>query len=102
MYAPHRHRRLVEPFVGGLAVALGLIPDKALLNDINSHLINFYIWLKKGLHPMLEMKYDRDLYYTYRSRFNQLIIEGRSNTQEAAELFYYLNRTGYNGLVSNF
>ena len=27
-----RHRRLVEPLCGGLAVALGLMPEKALLN----------------------------------------------------------------------
>jgi len=98
MYEPHRHRRLVEPFVGGLAVSLGLMPQRALLNDINPHIINFYLWLKKGLHPKLEMRYDRELYNTYRSHFNQLIAKGKNNTQEAAELFYYLNRTCYNGL----
>ncbi len=98
IYNPHRHRRLVEPFVGGLVVTLGLIPKRALLNDINPHLINFYLWLKRGLRSKLEMRYDRTLYYTYRSRFNQLIAEGKDNTQEAAELFYYLNRTCYNGL----
>jgi DNA adenine methylase len=98
LYRPHRHRRLVEPFVGGLAVALGLMPERALLNDINPHLINFYLWLKRGLRPRLEMRYDRELYYAYRDRFNRLITEGKSDTQEAAELFYYLNRTGYNGL----
>ncbi len=35
-------RRLVEPFCGGIAIALGLEPERALLNDINSHAINFY------------------------------------------------------------
>ncbi len=40
------HRRLVEPFCGGLAVTLGLMPAKAPLNDINPHLINFYKQLK--------------------------------------------------------
>ena len=33
LWQPHRHRRLVEPFCGGLAVALGLGPERALLND---------------------------------------------------------------------
>ena len=42
LWAPHRHRRLVEPFCGGLAVTLGLMPQRALLNDVNPHLINFY------------------------------------------------------------
>ena len=48
-WKPEKHRRLVEPFAGGLAVALGLLPRRALLNDINPHLIHFYEWLKKGL-----------------------------------------------------
>ena len=42
-------RRLVEPFCGGLAVALGLGPARALLNDANPHLVNFYRWIKRGL-----------------------------------------------------
>ena len=42
------HRRLVEPFCGGLAVALGLHPAQALLNDINPHMIGFYRWLRRG------------------------------------------------------
>ena len=40
--------RLVEPFCGGLSVALGLQPERALLNDVNPHLMNFYHWLKLG------------------------------------------------------
>src|SRR5690554_6894405 len=91
-------RRLVEPFCGGLAVCLGLRPEKALLNDINPHLINFYKRLKVGLVTSIRMENDRSLYYTYRDRFNQLIHEGRAHSKEGAELFYYLNRTGYNGL----
>ena len=43
-----RARRLVEPFCGGLAVALGLKPAAALLNDANPHLVNFYRWLQRG------------------------------------------------------
>jgi hypothetical protein len=50
LWRAHAHRRLVEPFCGGLAVTLGLQPQRALLNDINPHLINFYEWLKRGLH----------------------------------------------------
>src|SRR5262245_20519223 len=49
-----KRRRLVEPFCGGLAVTLGLLPSRALLNDINPNLINFYSWLKKGLIIELE------------------------------------------------
>jgi DNA adenine methylase len=97
-WAPHAHRRLVEPFVGGMAVALGLQPQQALLNDTNPHLINFYRWLQQGLISPIPMANDSDLYYQHRARFNALIRQGDAEGQEAAALFYYLNRTGYNGL----
>ncbi|HUF23494.1 MAG TPA: Dam family site-specific DNA-(adenine-N6)-methyltransferase [Vicinamibacterales bacterium] len=92
------HRRLVEPFCGGLAVALALRPRRAHLNDINPHLINFYRWLGRGLVVTLAMANAEARYYTHRRRFNELLAEGEAETAEAAALFYYLNRTGYNGL----
>ncbi|MFB2835424.1 DNA adenine methylase [Floridanema evergladense] len=93
------YNRLVEPFVGGMAIALGLLPEKALLNDINPHLINFYRWLQRGLKIDIPLENDKDCYYQYRDRFNQLVKAGQSNTKSAAELFYFLNRSTYNGLV---
>jgi DNA adenine methylase len=94
----HEHRRLVEPFCGGLAVALGLLPRRALLNDVNPHLISFYCHLKRGLVVTLPMENASETYYAYRARFNGVLAAGRSDTVEAASLFYYLNRTGFNGL----
>lgn len=97
-WQPENHRRLVEPFCGGLAVALGLMPERALLNDVNPHVVNFYNWLKRGLSIEITMRYDQVLFYRHRRRFNRLLQSGNADTQEAASLFYYLNRTGYNGL----
>jgi len=94
----HRGRRLVEPFCGGLAVATGLMPHRALLNDINPHVVNFYRQLKKGLTISIEMENTQTSYYAARERFNELLEDGQAHTAEAASLFYYLNRTGYNGL----
>ncbi len=98
IWQSYDHLRLVEPFCGGLAIALGLQPQKALLNDINPHVINFYEWLQKGLSFDIEAKYDRDFYYAQRVEFNRLIQNGEIDSNKAAQLFYYLNRTGYNGL----
>lgn len=97
-WSAESHRRLVEPFCGGLAVALGLRPERALLNDVNPHLINFYRSLRKGLVITLPMSNAEARYYTHRRRFNALLANGGAETVEAASLFYYLNRTGYNGL----
>jgi len=98
LWLNHSHRRLVEPFCGGLAVTLGLSPKNALVNDVNEHLINFYKWLKKGLIIDFNMINAEDEYYGNRNRFNSLITSGQAKSKESAGLFYYLNRTGYNGL----
>jgi DNA adenine methylase len=98
LWGPHRNRRYVEPFCGGLAAALGLKPLHSVLNDINPHLINFYTHLKRGLEITVEMTNDEEAFYRHRGRFNQLIKRGEQESAEAAQLFYYLNRTCFNGL----
>ncbi|HYO99379.1 MAG TPA: Dam family site-specific DNA-(adenine-N6)-methyltransferase [Pyrinomonadaceae bacterium] len=98
VWGEHKHRRLVEPFCGGLAVTLGLLPERALLNDVNPHLINFYRHVKRGLKISIRAEKERDVFYTHRNRFNELIKARKERSAEAAQLFYYLNRTGYNGL----
>jgi len=74
------------------------LPDNALLNDINPHLINFYLQLKRGFVSGFGAKNDEAFFYASRQDFNRLLREGKSDTKEAAALFYYLNRTGFNGL----
>lgn len=98
IWEPHRGRRFVEPFCGGLAVSLGFSPWRAILNDINPHVINFYRWLQRGLTISFPMANSESAYYRQRIRFNQLLANDNRNSAEAAGLFYYLNRTGYNGL----
>src|SRR5258707_892653 len=116
---PFSTRRLIEPFCGGLAVTLGLMPERAVLNDRNPHLIHFYEWLKRGLFIRsqktgdwkqemevraentqidLRMANGEKLFYSHRERFNQLLRQGQAESDESAALFYYLNRTGFNGL----
>lgn len=91
-------RRLVEPFTGGLAVSLGLRPQEALLNDCNPHLVNFYLQIQQGLTVQIETTNATEVYYQHRTRFNELIAQEQAQSPEAAQLFYYLNRTGFNGL----
>jgi DNA adenine methylase len=98
LWEGHQHCRLVEPFCGGLAVTMGLMPERALLNDINPHLISFYRWLERGLRTDVPMKNVEKAYYRHRRRLNKLLGNGGAESDEAAALFYYLNRTGYNGL----
>jgi DNA adenine methylase len=106
MYEPRRYRRLVEPFCGGLSIALGLQPDRALLNDINFDLINFYEWLQSeqkywvikasGYTGFFEidMSNTEENYYKNRDTFN---LDNCSDWHRA-QYFYYFNLTGFNGL----
>jgi DNA adenine methylase len=86
-------RRLVEPFCGGLAVTLGIEPERALCSDINPDLINLYRHIQQGLVVETEYVNDEATYYQYRTEFNET-----TDLKRKAELFYYLNRTGFNGL----
>jgi len=81
----YKNLRLVEPLCGGLAVTLGLVPEKALLNDVNPHLINFFKWIQKGLTIEIPLENNESFYYAHRERFNQLVKEGKEDTKEAAK-----------------
>lgn len=63
-----------------------------------STLINFYRHVQDGLKLRIEMRNDAQLFYQHRERFNQLVRRGKAHTREGAQLFYYLNRTCFNGL----
>lgn len=89
--------RLVEPFCGGLSVALGLQPERALLNDLNPHLMHFYHCLRAGQLGPVPTENEASAFYRHRARFNELAT-AKAFTPEAAALFFYLNRTCFNGL----
>jgi len=104
VFNPHKNR-LVEPFAGGLSIALGVNPRWALLNDANPYLINLYRQIKNGLtlDPKFRAEVGRADYLDNREWFNNskdlLGWHGNFKVDKVlAELFYYLNRTGYNGL----
>lgn len=98
LWQAHSGKHYVEPFCGGLAAPLGLRPGTASLNDINPHLINFYTQLQHGLEITIEMKNEKQTFYRHRKRFNKLVDHGDWQSADAAQLFYYLNRTCFNGL----
>lgn len=60
--------------------------------------MNFYTHLQRGLEVTIEMRNEEKSFYSHRSRFNRLIKDRQSQSAEAAQLFYYLNRTCFNGL----
>ncbi len=93
---------LIELFAGGAALSFALERKEAILNDKNPNLINFYLQIQREMDIFsvdVEFKNDKETFYKNRTRFNELIKHGMENTPEAAALFYYLNKTAYNGLM---
>ncbi|WP_210499012.1 DNA adenine methylase [Vibrio crassostreae] len=99
LYRELQLKSVVEPFCGAGAVSLHIEPEFAILNDNNKHLINLYKWVRStGLHLTIDTTNSFENYIRNRDQFNRLIESGRWNEHQAAELFYYLNRTCFNGL----
>ncbi|NJM51394.1 MAG: Dam family site-specific DNA-(adenine-N6)-methyltransferase [Sphingomonadales bacterium] len=94
--------RWIEPFLGTGVVALNLAPNRALLCDLNPHLIKFYQRINEGeICPQTVRTYlesegqllrDRgeSHYYYVRDRFND---EGNPLD------FLFVNRAGFNGMI---
>lgn len=100
LYEPYRNRRLVDMFTGAGSVAFGLSPERAILNDLNPHLINCLRYAQLGMSVSdsgVPMVLDADVFLKNRCRFN-VLAKTDTFLQEQAVLFYYLNRTGFNGL----
>lgn len=98
IYLRHRSKTLVEPFVGGMSVALGLQPERAILNDANPHLINLYNQMQLGLRINIPVNGGKELYLMHREKFNRAITANRIKTNIAAQRYYYLLKKGFNGL----
>ena len=98
---PRSATRLVEPFVGGGAVALNLGLSTSLLADTNSDLIDVYVRLRESSERFIADCAELftpegnspGIYYQRRAEFN-----ASTDRDRRAALFVYLNRHGYNGL----
>lgn len=88
-----------EPFGGSLSVALmaqdRIRPKRIVVGDANGSLINFYKIVATRIDDLLEVVRSlRDDYYENRDAFNRAPLESIDH----AALFYYLNKTNFNGL----
>jgi len=110
---PRNKENYVECFLGSGVVLLNVIDNAKTLkykrffvNDINSNIINFYIFLRDKVEDLIlsikkieldynnmNMKDKEEYYYKTREKFNSIDFGN-----EKAILFYFLMKTGFNGV----
>ncbi len=95
--APDNYERYIEAFAGSACLLFALHPKRAVLNDINVHLIESYTVLRnhprllaRGVHALPNTKSE---YYRQRSLDTSTLAP-----LERAIRFIYLNRNCFNGV----
>lgn len=95
-----------EPFVGGGSVFFHFQPSKAVINDLNSELINVYQVIKENPRALIvkldehKAKFkdnDKDYFYKIRSMDRNDDYSNISAIDRAARIIF-LNKTCFNGL----
>ena len=122
-HIPKFSGRYIEPFFGGGALFFHLEPKRAIINDINSKLISFYLGVKNDFETLkselteIEIIYTKNrkkfeelksktpdkrvedenepLYYQIRDMFNELAEKKYSE----ALLYFFINKTAYSGMI---
>lgn len=122
-HIPQYDGRYIEPFFGGGALFFHLKPKRAIINDINSKLMSFYLGVKNDFETLktelaeIEKAYtinrkrfeelksktpdkrvedeNEPLYYKIRDMFNDLTEKKYSD----ALLYFFINKTAYSGMI---
>ena len=122
-HIPRFQGRYIEPFVGGGALFFYIEPRKAIINDINTKLINFYLGVRDNYPSLrtelncIEETYSQnrrdfellksqtpnervidkneDLYYHLRAQFNRTETPNYSD----AALYFFINKAAYSGMI---
>ncbi|MBQ2900499.1 MAG: DNA adenine methylase [Agathobacter sp.] len=103
---PEQFNNYYEPFVGGGAVIFELLPENAVINDINRALINTYQMICDHPQEFLqeinrldaEMWEDgKEYYYSLREHYNDKLMRDEFDVELAA-LFVFINKHCFNGL----
>lgn len=103
--APKTNGRWIEPFLGTGVVAFNSGYKKAILNDTNPHIINFYKNLqKKTITPVLMKQYLEKEGDLLRRAENSgydhyLMVRERFNKEFSPFDFIFLSRAGFNGMM---
>ena len=122
-FIPERYETYYEPFVGGGATFFAVMPQRAVIGDINEPLINFYrdvgarfdslseeLARLQSIYEKNQQVYNaekkkrpkdrvpnanEELYYALRDQYNGLAKAEYSR----AALYFFINKTSYSGML---
>jgi DNA adenine methylase len=104
---PEKYNSYFEPFIGGGAVFFSLNPKKAIINDINTTLVQTYIYIKDDVEKVIielkklekeflskEQEERKEFYYKIREKYNSL----PKDDFKRSLYFLFFNKTAFNGV----
>jgi DNA adenine methylase len=104
---PEKYNSYFEPFIGGGAVFFSLNPKKAIINDINTTLVQTYIYIKEDVEKIIkelrkleneflskEQEERKEFYYKIREKYNSL----PKDDFKRSLYFLFFNKTAFNGV----
>ena len=101
-YVPKKFSTYYEPFLGGGAVLFELQPVQAVVNDINSELINIYEVIRDDVEALIEdlkrHRNEADYFYQIRELDRDKDAYDKLTPVQRASRIIFLNKTCYNGL----
>lgn len=101
---PDTYNTYYEPFIGGGALFLDIAPQKAVINDLNSQLVNAYQQIRDNCDDVLseldklnKTKCSAERFYKLRDKYNEKLANNTTDI-ESCVLFIYILYTCFNGL----
>lgn len=101
---PQSYDKYYEPFIGGGALFFDIQPKNAVINDVNTQLLNVYRQVKIDAEQVISLinnldsnDCDKEYYLELRERYNKKIIN-QENDPECAALMIWINKHCFNGL----
>lgn len=102
-HTPQEYNTYYEPFFGGGALYFDLLPEKAVIADVNDELVNVYVQVKNNPEAIIQ-ELEKDYWANVEENYLRIRALDRDEAyKDMPDLFkaariLYLNKTCFNGL----
>lgn len=101
-HMPSEFERYIEPFLGGGALYFYLQPQRAIINDINTRLCDFYKEVRDNYQQVrVQLDQLQELYEENQKRYETLKNQNpEKRIENSNETLYYMMRDAFNHRIS--